>query len=228
MAPVAPYPPGPLPYGSPGTRQPGPGQTSGFAIASLVFGIIGGILLSVIFGIVALVKIRRNPQLRGKGIAIAGLVLSGLWCLVLVAGIVVAVVTSPQRSATGRVTRQGTTDVFSLRAGDCFQNPSTQLGITNVTVIPCTQPHNAQVYAEFPVTGSGYPGGSALRQLAAQGCHARIRGHVNRSLVTNTMSLRFLYPEQQSWTDGQHSITCVIVDSSAGMTTSLLLPHPSG
>ena len=69
------YPAGQPPYGTPapGTHS----RTSGFAIASLVFGIIGGVLLGAVFGIVALVKIRGNPQLRGKGMAIAGLVLNG-------------------------------------------------------------------------------------------------------------------------------------------------------
>ena len=101
------YPAGQVPYGGPpasyqagqvpyGTPAPGtPSRTSGFAIAALVFGIIGGILLSVIFGIVALVKIRGNPQLRGKGMAIAGLILSGLWLVGIIALIVVGVSAGP-------------------------------------------------------------------------------------------------------------------------------------
>jgi Septum formation len=121
------------------------------------------------------------------------------------------------------VTKPGATSVYSLRAGDCLQNPGAPLGITTVTVVPCSQAHNAQVFAEFRVAGSGYPGTAALRQQSAQGCHARIAGNINQSLVTNSMTLQYLFPESQSWADGHRSITCLVVDSSADLTTSLLL-----
>jgi hypothetical protein len=214
------YPAGQLPYGTP---APGaPARTSGFAIASLVLGIIGVILLSVIFGIVALVKIRGNPQLRGRGMAIAGLILSGLWLVGIIALIAIGVTASPQRSAAGQVTRAGTTSVYSLRTGDCLQNPGTRLGILTVRVVPCDQPHNTQVFAVFTVAGSGYPGTAALQRQAATGCHTRIAGSINRSLITNSMTLQYLYPESQSWADGHRSITCLVV-SSANMTSSVLL-----
>lgn len=54
-------------------------RTSGFAIASLVLGLLcgGGLLLPLAFGIIALVQIGNNQgALRGRGMAIAGLVLS--------------------------------------------------------------------------------------------------------------------------------------------------------
>jgi Co/Zn/Cd efflux system component len=67
------------------------GTVSGLAVASLVcgilaffvFGIVLGIL-AIIFGGVALSKIRKNPEVSGRGMAIAGLVL----------GIVATVVTA--------------------------------------------------------------------------------------------------------------------------------------
>jgi hypothetical protein len=36
------------------------------------------------------------------------------------------------------------------------------------------------------------------------------------------MNLLWYYPEQLAWTDGQHSITCVVADSSQDLTSSLL------
>ncbi|GAB4027168.1 hypothetical protein GCM10028773_57800 [Spirosoma koreense] len=59
-----------------------PGQTSGLAIAALVCGILSFFLLgivlgplAIIFGGVALSKIRKEPGLKGRGMAVAGLVL---------------------------------------------------------------------------------------------------------------------------------------------------------
>jgi hypothetical protein len=62
--------------------------TNGFAIAAFVLGFLGAVLLSVIFGIVALNKLRDRPQ-RGKGLAIAGLCLSGVWLVGIAVGLVV-------------------------------------------------------------------------------------------------------------------------------------------
>jgi hypothetical protein len=85
----------PDPSGAPGFRwwngsewtaehrdQPPPPatKTSGFAIAALIFGIIGGPLFAVVFGLVARSRIARSGgTLGGRGIATAGIVLGCLW-----------------------------------------------------------------------------------------------------------------------------------------------------
>ncbi len=57
-----------------------PAETSGLAIASLIFGIIGGPVLAIPFGLVARRRIRRSDgTLGGKGLATAGIVLSCAW-----------------------------------------------------------------------------------------------------------------------------------------------------
>jgi hypothetical protein len=199
--------------------------TNGFAIASFVLGLLGGALLSVIFGIIALSKIRHQPQ-RGKGLAIAGLCLSGVWVAGIVAVLVVNAQTASQRSATtGQITRNGHLNVLSLQAGDCFQNPSGTSPaetVTQVTAVSCTTPHDAQVIALLPVPGSAYPGQAAFHAQALTGCNAAVQADLDQSKLTSTMNLLWLYPLQQAWTDGQHSISCFVVDSSADLTSSLM------
>ena len=66
------------------------GRTSGLAIASMVLGIVWvywiGSILAVIFGHVALSQTSRDETLRGRGMAIAGLVLGyvGVGTLLLI------------------------------------------------------------------------------------------------------------------------------------------------
>jgi hypothetical protein len=72
--------------------QPVPQGTNGFAITALVFGILGGILFAIIFGCIGLTQTKRTGQ-AGRGLAITGLVLAGVWVLGI-AGIIVAAVTS--------------------------------------------------------------------------------------------------------------------------------------
>jgi hypothetical protein len=204
-----------------------------------VLGLLGGILLtavlSVILGISALADIRRSGQ-RGKALAIAGMVLSGLWTVAVVGLFVVGVATgggSPgsgtgSPASTGHTSHTGhpaSVSVFSLGVGTCFDNPAgNTLGITSVTPIACTQAHNAQVFAEFSTTGSSYPGTAAVERRADSGCNARITGNVDQSKITSTMSLHFIFPQQLAWDSGQRRISCLIVDSQD--MTSSVLPAP--
>lgn len=214
---------------------PGSG-TNGFAIASFILGILGlftiSAILSIIFGIVALVKIRNVPQ-KGKGFAIAGMVLSGIWLVALAVLIAVsATVTvhgSGQSSGSGPVHQPGGVDIFALRVADCFDNPHGQ-SVSSVALIPCTQPHDTQVFAQFDVTGSSssYPGATQLKQQATSGCNSRIAGNLDRSKITKTLSVRFIFPLPGSWGLGHRTVSCLVVDSTPDLRSSLLVAHPRG
>jgi hypothetical protein len=78
-------PPPVLPSGA-----PVPSQLSALAIASLVLGILGWVtlgltaLIGLVLGIIALVRISRSGgALRGKGLALAGTIVSGVFVLML-------------------------------------------------------------------------------------------------------------------------------------------------
>lgn len=132
---------------------------------------------------------------------------------------------APSSAPVSGYTGTQTVNVFALRTGECFQNPpasQTALGVTYVTVVPCTTPHNAQVFVQFSVTGGSYPGQSALKRQADGGCHARLERTVQTSMVTSTMTLRYLYPLPTSWAGGHRTITCLIVDATPDLTSSLL------
>ena len=76
LPPAATLPPPPLP-------APAPAKLSALAVVSLVLGVLGctglGALAGLVCGLVALVRINRSGgRLRGRGLAIAGLVVSAL------------------------------------------------------------------------------------------------------------------------------------------------------
>lgn len=82
-------PPGAPPYGV------ATGGTNGFAVASLVLGIVWlcglGSILALIFGLVALSQIEQRRQ-SGRGMAIAGIVLGAIGVALLVIGIIASAV----------------------------------------------------------------------------------------------------------------------------------------
>jgi Domain of unknown function (DUF4190)/Septum formation len=224
-----------------GATWPPTQGVSGLAIASFVLGLLGAFLLtavlSVILGIAAMAEIRRSGQ-RGRGLAIAGFALSGAWVVAIVGLIVIGAVTggsngnnppsasgnSASRSpATTQASTPASVNVFSLPVGTCFDNPSGHLfSINSVTPIACTKAHNAQVFAQFNVKGSSFPGTTAMERRADNGCNARITGHLDQSKVTSTMSLHFIFPRQLSWDSGQRRVSCLIVDATRDLTSSLL------
>jgi hypothetical protein len=190
-----------------------------------VLGLLSVVLLSVIFGIIALTRIRRLGQ-KGRGLAIAGLVLSAAWVVVAIVVAIVATVGGATRSSA---TGQRHLGPFSLKTGDCFNNPAGAQHISAVTAIPCTQPHNAQVFAQFQLTGSdfSYPGTATVLRLASHGCDART-GSVSKAKTTTAMTIRMLFPQQISWTAGHRTVSCLLVNPTADLRSSLLKTKTAG
>jgi hypothetical protein len=70
-------------------------RNSGLAVASLVLGIVGVFInplsiLAIIFGAIAMSQTGRNPNLKGRGMAVAGLVLgivvAAFWIIIVFVG----------------------------------------------------------------------------------------------------------------------------------------------
>jgi hypothetical protein len=220
------YGPGSPYAGYPGSVQPQ--GTSGWAIAALVCGILGASVLGLIFGFVALSKIR-NSGLRGRGLAIAGICVSGFWILVLVVGIAVSMIGSatparPSAQPQGRSPGAVSISVFSLTTGECFDNPKGASTVVSVPVMSCSLPHNAQIYATFKRHGSSdfdFPGQGKVQQLATSGCNARINAGLDKPKLTNLMSIRFIVPTFTSWLTGHRTVACMIVSPTSDLRSSL-------
>jgi hypothetical protein len=221
------FTPAPAGYGA--TRHGSPmhertGGFSGWAVASFVLGLLGsGLLLSYACGAIALRRIGRLGQ-KGRGLAIAGMVLSTGWVGLLIAGAVISVGAASRSPSTGKITQQGSLSVFSLRPGDCFANPANASQFASVTAIPCAQKHNAQVYATFGLPGIlSYPGQAKADSLAQAGCKSRV-GSIDRTKTTGSLSVRFIVPDQTAWTDGQRIISCLVL-SPTPLTSSVVKPQ---
>jgi len=108
-------------------------KTSGLAITSLVLGILAFILiwipvvgqilaiLALVFGIMVLIKIKKDPTIEGKGMAIVGIVLGGialLYALILLAGFMAYFgVLSPHRLITDNSNTLSNTPISENSAG---------------------------------------------------------------------------------------------------------------
>ena len=184
----------PPPY-EPPSRPFVPG-TNGFAIAALVLGICGGIVLAIIFGIIALVQLRSRTQ-KGKGLAIGGLCAAGAWVVMFAAVIVLVVLnaSSAERNDAGEIVTAGSIGLNQLRAGDCVNGIDEGASAINLTAVPCAEPHDGEVFAVFELPSGSYPGDDVVEQRAEQGCVDRLSEYAPAAAAGDEFDV-FYYPRR--------------------------------
>ncbi|MCU7730937.1 DUF4190 domain-containing protein [Actinoplanes sp. KI2] len=218
------YPP--QQYGYPGYPPVDP-TVNGFAIASLVCGILGcitiSLVLAVVFGFVALNQIKTRGQ-RGRGLAIAGISLAGVWVVVTASVVVLAITLDDSRSAsrtpadtvvptvvasstptaepTPTPTEESTT-TDEFKPGQCMND------VTGArTIVSCKTPHDGEIFAIYDLKNGKWPGKETVKNQASAGCAARLTKYAK-----NPGRLDYYYgiPNQYDWPEDR-SVTCVAVD----------------
>jgi hypothetical protein len=108
--------------------------------------------------------------------------------------------------------------VFSLKAGDCVNSSADGLA---ATVVPCTSPHHAEIFATFALAGSSWPGSAAVQQQAGDGCQARLAGYLNPALLNAGLDQEFVYPDQTAWEAGVRTTVCEVSSPAGTLTGSV-------
>ena len=152
---------------------------------------------------------------RGAGRLVAAVVIIVVIAAAVAAGVLV-VTTHGFRPKTIVTYRPAA--VFGLRAGDCINASPNGL---SVTILPCATPHQAEVFATFSLTGSSWPGGSAVNQQADSGCTDRIAGYLNPQLLNAGLTQEYVYPNQDAWRAGIHTVICEVSSSTGPLTGSV-------
>ena len=201
---------------NPPAPAPGSGGTSGFAIASLVFGIFGGVLLSTIFGLVALAQIRKRGK-TGRGLAIAGLTFSGCWILVIVVAVTFAILTDSGNDSTNSASGNAdpTIAVTLLKPGNCVNGIQTSGSIADLPIVSCADPHEGEVYAVFTLPDGAWPGVTTVQKQAEKRCQDELETFAPNA--ADTVEVFYLHPVQRTW-PRDRGVTCLATDSR-GKTT---------
>jgi hypothetical protein len=226
-------------YGAPSYPPPPTQGTNGFAIAALIFGIIGGALLGFIFGFIALSQTKRTGQ-NGRGMAVAGIVLSALWTLGFVLLIVVAVASStpsgpvtPTTFPTASPTAEPTTEppittapstaisATDLQVGDCLNDLTDSTDVSSLPSVPCSQPHQGEVFAVFDLPPGPYPGAAGVDDLVSKGCNARLADYSPSAPSDDAIGLFSVYPLEQNWDRGDREVVCIAKATSGSSTGSI-------
>ncbi|MFF4047578.1 DUF4190 domain-containing protein [Streptomyces chartreusis] len=219
-------PPSPYGHGVPGAQGPyayhpygaygpygRPAPVNGVAIGALVLGILCFVpAVGLVLGLIALAQIKKRGE-RGKGMAIAGSVLSSvglvLWALALSTGGASDFWDGFREAAGG----EGT--AYSLETGDCFDSPGGDLeGETyDIDEVPCSGAHEAEVFAIVKLpddTYPSYPGDDEMSRIADDKCFGlQDRYAMDPWALPDDAAVYYFIPSRESWRFGDRAITCM-------------------
>jgi len=125
------------------------------------------------------------------------------------------------RDGTGAIVGEGDVGAFEVRVGDCFDDGSAfeDDEVDSVAGVPCSKPHDNEVYAVFNVAEERFPG-EALAGIAHEGCLERFEGFVGNDYESSSLDIATLYPSSESWTQkNDREVVCAVYDVDAEKLT---------
>lgn len=194
-------------YYAPGWGAPPPPRTDPVAVTSLVTGVLGLGPVALVLGLVGLRRTRRGrvPARRGRGLAVAGTVLGVVGTVVgaaLVAFVAVTTVTS--RPLPPDVTEPVDARAVQLVTGSCLETLPPDGEVDRVRVVPCADPHAAQVLTDYRFDrGARWPGAEEAAAAVAAACT------LTPDEVAQGLRVVAWSPTEASWRQGDRTGLCV-------------------
>ena len=112
-------------------------------------------------------------------------------------------------------------DVFSLKVGTCFNDPSgsnieVDELVSDVPIRECTKPHDNEVFHIFELTGmTDMRDAKAVEDQVYSQCSTAYTAFVGKPYEDSTYDMNYLAPSDESWATGDREITCYIYNPEA-------------
>ena len=146
-----------------------------------------------------------------------------------------------ERPTTGRPSERPTTETptakgrtvqaTDLQVGDCYNEPDAASATTNddskrqvgsVEVVDCEVPHQHEVYNNYKITLSTFPDSSTLQSEIQTACYSSFEDYVGKSYDESQYEASTLTPTENSWAQGDRTITCTLVTKDNSLITGSL------
>lgn len=121
------------------------------------------------------------------------------------------------RDASVAVTTASTADIFILAVGDCLDIEAMDRAAkeyTSLPVVPCSEPHTGEVYAERVLSDDeypdGFPGGEAVASVANEFCRGEFEAFVGTAHRESVLDYWHFWPTELSWAEGDRVVQCVV------------------
>ncbi len=128
----------------------------------------------------------------------------------------------PTRDDSGEVIEgNDTTNVFTLQVGDCLNDAIASETVETIPTVPCSEPHDSEIYASIIMSGDTYPGQDAVIAEADAACLDAFEGFVGISYAESLYFYSYYFPTEGSWSNGDREILCTLYDETGQITGSL-------
>lgn len=122
----------------------------------------------------------------------------------------------PSDSAEGT-----TTDVFTIKVGDCLNDGAATGEVSEVKVIDCASEHDSEAYKSITMTDGDFPGETAVDDQAVSECTSAFTSFIGMDYETSTLDFSYYYPTADSWKQGDREILCLVVDPNGKSSGTL-------
>lgn len=193
------------------------------AVASVVTSPLG--LVGLVLGLIGKRRVR-TKQRRSRALAYTGIGLSGLFLIVwILVGIVLigngTVARWTESPQPGDVQEAHTVGASNVALGNCIEFLPPGQSVAEVQLVPCAEPHVAQVISVHDLDGD-FPGSPALAEQAESTCAADVSALDTDADVA--VASWYFTPTEEAWQDGTHRFVC-LARSDAGTLERSLLHH---
>ena len=137
-----------------------------------------------------------------------------------------------ERPTTETPTAKGrTVQATDLQVGDCYNEPDAASATTNddskrqvgsVEVVDCEVPHQHEVYNNYKITLSTFPDSSTMQSQIQTACYSSFEDYVGKSYDESQYEASTLTPTENSWAQGDRTITCTLVTKDNSLITGSL------
>jgi Septum formation len=155
----------------------------------------------------------------GRGLAIAGLVLSGIWAVAIGIGVAVTIMNEADRDTAGEITREGSVPATSVQVGDCLKNLEENPTIGTLPGVPCSEPHEGEVVGLFDLPMGDYPDQASMERQANTRCSELLQAYSASAFDDRSVGLFYLYPLKAAWPDDRE-VVCVAAAIDGPVTGS--------
>lgn len=148
-----------------------------------------------------------------------------VYALIGVGVVAYNVATDADRDETGAIVGEGTIDAFSVQLGDCFNEVSSLASdepgdVSSLPGVPCSDPHDYEVFAVFDVSQTEFPGAEAMSNIALDACVERFDAFVGRDYESSELDVTSLYPSPESWSaQNDREVVCAVYDMNGNQLT---------
>lgn len=130
---------------------------------------------------------------------------------------------APTRDESGQVIEQdNNADVFTLQVGDCLNDSGTAEQVSEVPIVPCSEPHDSEIFASVILTGDEFPGNDVVTSEGDTQCEAEFAAFIGVPRLDSIYEFSFYFPTESSWSRGDREILCVVYDPAGQKLTGSL------